>query len=125
MARGGAPYGKKSKGTNLILSSVACQIDFGWSGQRSNRTVIIRKREINKKMTNLKRSDFQAHPFHLVSPSPWPFYTSISLLTLTCAGVLTMHSFSNASYFLFLALITLVLCMSLWWRDVISEGTVK
>lgn len=76
-------------------------------------------------MTNLKRSDFQAHPFHLVSPSPWPFYTSISLLTLTCAGVLTMHSFSNASYFLFLALITLVLCMSLWWRDVISEGRAK
>lgn len=74
-------------------------------------------------MTNLKRSDFQAHPFHLVSPSPWPLYTSISLLTLTCSGVLTMHAFSNASYFLFLALITLVLCMSLWWRDVISEGT--
>ena len=74
-------------------------------------------------MTNLKRSEFQAHPFHLVSPSPWPLYTSISLLTLTCSGVLTMHSFTNATYFLFLALITLVLCMSLWWRDVISEGT--
>ena len=35
-------------------------------------------------MTNLIRSDFQAHPFHLVSPSPWPFYSSISLLTLIC-----------------------------------------
>ena len=74
-------------------------------------------------MTNLKRSEYQAHPFHLVSPSPWPFYSSISLLTLTCSGVLTMHSFTNATYFLFLALITLVLCMGLWWRDVISEGT--
>lgn len=74
-------------------------------------------------MTNLIRSDFQAHPFHLVSPSPWPLYTSISLLTLTCSGVLTMHGFSNASYFLFLSLATLILCMSLWWRDVISEGT--
>ena len=80
------------------------------------------KKYINQKMTYLKRSDFQAHPFHLVSPSPWPFYTSISLLTLTCSGVLTMHAFANASYFLFLAIATVVLCMSLWWRDVISEG---
>lgn len=76
-------------------------------------------------MTNLKRSAFQAHPFHLVSPSPWPLYTSISLLTLTCAGVLTMHHFTNAAYFLFLALATLILSMALWWRDVISEGRAK
>jgi len=34
-----------------------------------------------------------------------------------------MHGFSNASYFLFVALISLILCMSLWFRDIISEGT--
>lgn len=38
-------------------------------------------------MTNLTRSNFQAHPFHLVSPSPWPLFTSVSLLTLTTTGV--------------------------------------
>ena len=37
-------------------------------------------------MTNLIRSNFQAHPFHLVSPSPWPLFTCIALLTLTTAG---------------------------------------
>lgn len=74
-------------------------------------------------MTNLKRSSFQAHPFHLVSPSPWPLFTCISLLTLTTSGVLTMHSFAKAEYFLFIALISVILSMSLWWRDVISEGT--
>lgn len=73
-------------------------------------------------MTNLTRSAFQAHPFHLVSPSPWPLYTSMALLTLTTSGVLSMHSFSNATYFLGLAFITLILSMGLWWRDVISEG---
>ena len=50
-------------------------------------------------MTKLTRSNFQAHPFHLVSPSPWPLYTCIALLTLTTSGVLTMHGFSNANYF--------------------------
>lgn len=38
-------------------------------------------------MTNLTRSNFQAHPFHLVSPSPWPLFTSISLFTLTISGI--------------------------------------
>ncbi len=37
-------------------------------------------------MTNITRSNFQAHPFHLVSPSPWPLLTSIALLTLTTTG---------------------------------------
>lgn len=74
-------------------------------------------------MTNLQRSDYQGHPFHLVSPSPWPLNTSISLLSLTCAGVLSMHHFIYASYFLFLAFICLVSCFVLWFRDIISEGT--
>jgi len=74
-------------------------------------------------MSNIVRSNFQAHPFHLVSPSPWPVFTSINLLALTTGGVLTMHGFSYASYFFFLALVLLVYSMSLWFRDIISEGT--
>ena len=74
-------------------------------------------------MTNLIRSNFQAHPFHLVSPSPWPIFTCVSLLSLTTTGVLTMHGFQNAEEFLNLALFTLIFSMSLWFRDVISEGT--
>ena len=72
-------------------------------------------------MTNLTRSHFQAHPFHLVSPSPWPIYTSIALLTLTTSGVLTMHGFTNAEYFLISAFVILILSVSFWWRDVISK----
>ena len=75
-------------------------------------------------MTNLIRSKFQAHPFHLVSPSPWPLFTCIALLTLTTTFVLTVHNFNNAKYFLILALITVISSMSLWFRDVISEGKI-
>ena len=74
-------------------------------------------------MTNLKRSNFQAHPFHLVSPSPWPLNNSGTLLSLTITKLLTMHGFSGASFFLFLAFFCLILSISLWLRDVISEGT--
>jgi cytochrome c oxidase subunit 3 len=74
-------------------------------------------------MTNLIRSNFQAHPFHLVSPSPWPIYTCISLLTLTTTGVLSMHGFFGAKYFLSFAFLSVISSMSFWFRDVISEGT--
>lgn len=74
-------------------------------------------------MTNLTRSNFQPHPFHLVSPSPWPILTCVSLLALTTAGVLAMHGFTNAQDSLPLAFISLICSMSFWFRDVISEAT--
>ena len=74
-------------------------------------------------MSNIGRSIFQAHPFHLVSPSPWPIYTCTSLLTLTTTGVSAMHNFSLAKNILFLVFITLIASMSFWFRDIISEGT--
>ena len=74
-------------------------------------------------MTNLIRSNFQAHPFHLVSPSPWPILTCVSLLALTTSGVLTMHGFSSAQDVFFMALLLVICSASFWFRDVISEAT--
>lgn len=73
-------------------------------------------------MLNLNRSNFQAHPFHLVSPSPWPLYTSISLLSLTTSAVLSFHGFAYAEYNLLMSLTSLILSMSFWFRDIIAEG---
>lgn len=74
-------------------------------------------------MTNLKRSLFQDHPFHLVSPSPWPFNTSTCLWGLVCSVALSMHYFNNAHYLLYIALVLVIFSMSFWFRDVISEAT--
>lgn len=73
-------------------------------------------------MTNLTRSQFQSHPFHLVSPSPWPLNTSLCLLATTFSAVLSFQSFANGVNLLSVALISVVYCMCLWFRDVISEG---
>ena len=74
-------------------------------------------------MTNLTRSNFQAHPFHLVSPSPWPLYISTTLFTSTLGAVLTFHSFSNALSILNIGLICVIYSMCLWFKDVTNEGT--
>lgn len=83
-----------------------------------NRLCLNWCRKKKGKMTNLIRSEFQAHPFHLVSPSPWPFFTCIALLNLTTSAVLTMHGFSHAEIYLALAFIAVISSMSFWWRDV-------
>ena len=69
------------------------------------------------------RRKFQAHPFHLVSPSPWPFNTSVSLLNTTLIAALTFHLFINKISFVVLSVINIAYSMGLWFRDVISEGT--
>lgn len=74
-------------------------------------------------MNFLIRSHYQDHPFHLVSPSPWPFYTSGSLLALTCSAALSMHNFSNSYLSLYIAFILVIISMSLWFRDIITEST--
>lgn len=73
-------------------------------------------------MSNLNRSSFQGHPFHLVSPSPWPILTSVSLFILTTSTVLFMHGFQGFEYLVPIAVINVIYVMSLWFRDVISEG---
>ena len=69
------------------------------------------------------KSNFQNHPYHLVSPSPWPIYTTTALFTVTTTGVLSMHGFFFVGYLFFIALFNLIASMTLWFRDVISEGT--
>lgn len=74
-------------------------------------------------MSYLIRSHYQDHPFHLVSPSPWPFYTSGCLLALTCSAALSMHNFVNSYIIFYIALIMVIISMSLWFRDIITEST--
>ena len=73
-------------------------------------------------MSNVIRSNFQAHPFHLVSPSLWPLNTSFCLLATAFSAVLSFQGFENGINLLFLSLISVIYSMSLWFRDVISEG---
>lgn len=74
-------------------------------------------------MTKIARSNFQDHPFHLVSPSPWPLNTSICLLNLTTSAALSMHYFNNTYYLFYIGLMLVVSSMSFWFRDIISEST--
>jgi cytochrome c oxidase subunit 3 len=72
---------------------------------------------------NLKRSQFQYFPYHLVEPSPWPIIVSFSLLSLTIGAVMYFHGFANGGLLLNLGFILTASGMALWFQDVITEGT--
>lgn len=74
-------------------------------------------------MTIKERSTFQSHPFHLVSPSPWPLNTSVSLLNTAVSAALSFHLFFHKIASLLFSLTSIAYSMALWFRDVISEGT--
>nr|YP_010026544.1 cytochrome c oxidase subunit III [Calotes mystaceus]QOQ85766.1 cytochrome c oxidase subunit III [Calotes mystaceus] len=65
----------------------------------------------------------QMHPFHLVTPSPWPILAATSTLMLTSGLVLWMHL--KTPMLIYLGLLTLLMTAYQWWRDIIREGTMQ
>lgn len=65
----------------------------------------------------------QNHPFHLVDPSPWPIFASLSCLILTFGGVIYIHNFIGGNYILTLGFVIVLFTIAVWWRDVVREGT--
>jgi cytochrome c oxidase subunit 3 len=75
------------------------------------------------KSINLNRSLFQAFPYHMVDPSPWPIFVSFSLLSLAVSAVMYMHGYPNGDFLLALAFSLTSFGMGLWFRDIIVEAT--
>jgi len=61
------------------------------------------------------------HPFHIVSPSPWPFLCASSLLLLLPALILSWSTLR--SNYILLGAIPFLFGICLWFRDIIYEGT--
>jgi len=63
------------------------------------------------------------HRFHLVTPSPWPFFAAFAALNLTLGAVSYMHKYENGKNLLIYGFISVFIIMLYWWRDVIREAT--
>jgi cytochrome c oxidase subunit 3 len=74
-------------------------------------------------MKNINRKQFQAFPYHLVEPSPWPLLISFAILNMAIGAVMSFHGFANGGNILTLGFLLTLSGMILWFRDVIIEGT--
>ena len=74
------------------------------------------------------RSKFQFYPYHIVTPSPWPLFVSFSLLILTIGSAIYFNGYANpfgdsGLSLVILGFVSTVASITLWFRDVITEGT--
>nr|YP_009922274.1 Cox3 [Metschnikowia matae]QMS50913.1 Cox3 [Metschnikowia matae] len=74
-------------------------------------------------MTNSMRGYMQLHPFHLVSPSPWPLYTSFALMNLALSMGLTAHNYMSNNLYMMFNMMNVMYVLTLWFKDVMAEST--
>lgn len=63
------------------------------------------------------------HPYHLVTPSPWPFLGSFSALGFVVGLAGFMNNYHGSLYLTFFGFFCILFTMFVWWRDIIREGT--
>nr|ALO77074.1 cytochrome c oxidase subunit 3 [Hybosorus sp. HYB02]ALO77320.1 cytochrome c oxidase subunit 3 [Hybosorus sp. HYB01] len=61
------------------------------------------------------------HPYHLVDVSPWPILGAFSAMMMMIGIIKWFHLFNNN--LLLLGMVTTLLIMYQWWRDISREGT--
>ena len=80
--------------------------------------------KIRFNLTNLHKY-FQAHPYHMVDQSPWPFFISWTLFYMMSGAVSSMQGYWIGSTTFYLGLTLTLIIMSFWFNDVNIEGTIS
>nr|UGS80235.1 cytochrome c oxidase subunit III [Ectopsocopsis cryptomeriae] len=63
----------------------------------------------------------QNHPYHLVNVSPWPLTGALAALFMTLGMIEWFHC--QSMFLMNIGLISMILTMIQWWRDIIREST--
>jgi len=66
---------------------------------------------------------FQKHPFHLVDPSLWPFFSAFAAFFTLLGFVMYMHYYQKGLILIKYGFLLLLISAGFWWRDVIREAT--
>lgn len=69
----------------------------------------------------MSKSQIAFHPYHIVSPSPWPIVSSFALLALALSSVLMFQGYGLILFLI--SLFSVIGSMVFWFRDIISEGS--
>jgi len=64
------------------------------------------------------------HPFHIITPSPWPFLVASQVFVLLVGVAMYMHKFQIGKITAFIGLFSVIFSLSCWWADIIFESTI-
>jgi len=94
-----------------------------WINTLDNAKIFLNDKYSTEELFVIRKYFSNQHPFHLVTPSPWPILVSFNALSLTISAVCYFHFISHSLYILIFSIFLLIFNMFNWWRDVIREST--
>jgi cytochrome c oxidase subunit 3 len=65
----------------------------------------------------------RSHFYHIINPSPWPFFVSMSLFNVLIGVILWVNKYVIGSNVFLLSFIVLTLFVQFWFTDIIREGS--
>jgi heme/copper-type cytochrome/quinol oxidase subunit 3 len=63
------------------------------------------------------------HPFHIITPSPWPFLVACQVFVLLVGVAMYMHKFQLGKITALIGLFTVMFSLYCWWSDIVFEST--
>jgi len=64
----------------------------------------------------------KSHDYHILPPSIWPFFGSMSALVMASGGIMWMHKAAFGGYVFFAGLLGVLFTMYSWWAEVVREA---
>ena len=65
----------------------------------------------------------RSHLFHIINPSPWPFFVSISLFNVLTGVILWVNRYIIGGNIIIISFIILALFVQFWFTDIVREGS--
>ena len=59
-------------------------------------------------MSNKNIQNLYQHPYHLVDPSPWPFFASFGCLFFTFGTAMWFHGYTGSTFLVFTGLFCII-----------------
>jgi len=63
------------------------------------------------------------HPFHILTPSPWPFLAACNVFVFLLGVALSLHNFFLGRFLITIGLLSLIYSLFCWWSDILFEAT--
>lgn len=65
----------------------------------------------------------RSHLFHIINPSPWPFFVSITLFNVLTGVILWVNKYIIGGNIFIISFIILTLFVQFWFTDIVREGS--
>jgi len=65
----------------------------------------------------------RSHLFHIIDPSPWPFFVAITLFNVLTGVILWVNKYTIGGNIFIISFIILALFVQFWFTDIVREGS--